>query len=91
MSLPRVQIISRKACCLCEDAEAAVLQAVKKGLYPGEMVEVIDVDHELALAARYGADVPVLLIDGVVKMKHRFNQTELEEALMMLSKECTAC
>lgn len=83
--------MSRRACCLCENAEAALFQAVEKGLCPSEMIEVIDVDRELELAARYGADVPVLLIDGVVKMKHVINQPELEEALMMLSKESVKC
>ncbi|MDX8404315.1 MAG: glutaredoxin family protein [Mariprofundaceae bacterium] len=83
--------MSRKACCLCEDAEAALFRAVEKGLCPFEMVEVVDVDHELELAARYGADVPVLLIDGVVKMKHVINQTDLEETLMMLSEESVKC
>ena len=83
--------MSRKACCLCEDAEAALLQAVEKGLCPVEMIEVIDVDEQLELAARYGADVPVLLIDGVVKMKHVISQSALEEALMMLSKESIKC
>jgi len=83
--------MSRKACCLCENAEAALFRAVEKGLCTFEMVEVVDVDHKLELAARYGADVPVLLIDGVVKMKHEINQTELEEALMILSKESLKC
>ncbi|MES0370989.1 MAG: glutaredoxin family protein [Mariprofundaceae bacterium] len=83
--------MSRKACCLCEDAEAALFRAVEKGLCPSETVEVIDVDCKLELAARYGADVPVLLIDGVVKMKHVINQSELEETLMLLFKESVKC
>ena len=80
--------MSRKACCLCEDAEAAVLLAVEKGLCS---IEVTDVDQQLELAVAYGADVPVVLIDGVVKMKHVVDQTELEGILLALSKESRTC
>ncbi len=68
-----------------------MLRAVKKGLCSLDMIEVIDVDQTLELAVKYGADVPVLLIDGVVKMKHVINQAELEEALTMLPKESVKC
>ena len=88
MPLPQVQIMSRKACCLCEDAEAAVLQAAEKGLCS---LEVTDVDQQLELAAAYGADVPVVLIDGVVKMKHVVDKRELEGILLALSKESERC
>ena len=80
--------MSRKACCLCEDAERAVLQAVKKGLCS---LEVTDVDQQLELAVAYGADVPVVLIDGVVKMKHVIDKRELEGILLALSKESERC
>lgn len=80
--------MSRKACCLCEDAETAVLQAAEKGLCS---IEVTDVDQQLELAAAYGADVPVVLINGVVKMKHVVDQTELEGILLALSKESRTC
>lgn len=68
-----------------------MLRAVKKGLCSLDMIEVIDVDQTLELAVKYGADVPVLLIDGVVKMKHVINQAELEEVLPMLPKESVKC
>ena len=80
--------MSRKACCLCEDAETAVLQAVEKGLCS---IEVTDVDQQLELAAAYGADVPVVLVNGMVKMKHVVDQTELEGILLALSKESERC
>jgi len=80
--------MSRKACCLCEDAEAAVLQAVEKGLCS---LKVTDVDQQFELAVAYGADVPVVLIDGIVKMKHVVDQTELEGILLAISKESERC
>ena len=88
MSLPQVQVMSRKGCCLCEDAEVVTRLVAEKGLCT---LEVIDVDRELELAARFGADVPVLLIEGAVSMKHRISQTELEERLNLLMKEQRRC
>jgi len=70
--------MSRKGCCLCEDAEAAALQAQEKGLC---RIEVIDVDTDLELAARYGMDVPVLLVDGVEMLKHEIRPEQLEALL----------
>jgi len=44
-------------------------------------LEIVDVDSELELAARYGADVPVVLIDGVEKLKHVIRAEQLEALL----------
>lgn len=78
--LPVVELMSRKGCCLCEDAEVVVRQLEGEALC---RVRITDVDHELALAARYGADVPVLLIDGVERMKHRIGVDELRALLLI--------
>jgi len=80
--------MSRKGCCLCEDAEVVVRLVAERGLCH---FEVIDVDRELELAAIFGADVPVLLIDGAVSMKHRVDQKELEERLSLFIKEQEKC
>lgn len=73
-ALPFLQLMSRKGCCLCEDAEAAARQQEEKGAC---RLEVVDVDRDLALAAKYGADVPVLLLDGEEKLKHHIGAGEL--------------
>jgi len=80
--------MSRRGCCLCEDAEEVARLVAEKGLC---RLEVSDVDMELELAARFGADVPVLLIEGAVSMKHRIDQTELEESLNLFMKEFRRC
>ena len=88
MNLPQVQVMSRRGCCLCEDAEDVVQLVADKGLCRHE---VIDVDLELELAARFGSDVPVLLIDGMVSMKHHIDQAELEDRLNLYLKERNKC
>lgn len=80
--------MSRKGCCLCEDAEAVARKAAAGGLC---RLEVVDVDEQLELAARYGADVPVVLVEGVERMKHVVRQQELEALLTALAKEKREC
>jgi len=80
--------MSRRGCCLCEDAEQIARLVAAKGLC---QLEVIDVDMELELAARFGADVPVLLIEGAVSMKHCIDQAELEDSLNLYLKEFKKC
>ncbi len=79
MALPTLQLMTRKACCLCEDAEA-VLNALADGGYC--QVTICDVDAEPMWAARYGMDVPVVLINGDVRLQHRI---EKEAVLVLLS------
>ena len=74
MDKPLLQLMSRKACCLCDEALAEISKLVEQGLCE---LEVIDVDQDIRLAALYGMDVPVLLQGGRVLMKHHVDQKEL--------------
>ena len=55
-------LFSRAGCHLCEAAEAEL-----RRLQPGlpHRVQVVDVDADPQLAARYGERVPVLLLGGL--------------------------
>jgi|688.fasta_scaffold436435_3 hypothetical protein len=53
----QLTLYSRQGCCLCEGLEEK-LQA----LDPPPAVTVIDVDQDPALQARYGLEVPVLVV-----------------------------
>ncbi|HXH72912.1 MAG TPA: glutaredoxin family protein [Mariprofundaceae bacterium] len=79
MTLPHVQVMSRRECCLCEDAKEIVAAQAESGLCTWE---VIDVDRDKALLVRYGMDVPVLLIDGRQAFMHRVAADELRSALL---------
>ena len=57
---PRLTLISREYCHLCDDMRAALEQL--RGRYAFE-VELVDVDRDPALEERWGDKVPVLL-DG---------------------------
>lgn len=78
MAPPLLQLMSRRACCLCEDAERVLADFEAQGRC---QLQCIDVDQDMALAARYGMDVPVLLLDGAVCLKHQVTSQAVESLL----------
>jgi len=84
VATPALQLMSRKACCLCEDAEAILSAFVAQGCCT---LEVLDVDQDVALAALYGMDVPVLLVNNQVRCMHRIEQQDIEQLLAEVA-EC---
>jgi len=58
MSARRYRLLSRQGCCLCEGLAERLA-----ALVPPPRVELIDVDQDPDLQARYGLEVPVLAIE----------------------------
>jgi len=87
MSQPHIQLLSRRDCCLCDDAKAVVAAAAEQGLCSWE---TINVDHDKALLVRYGLDVPVLLVNGQILFKHRVAAADLQTFLAALTTGATA-
>jgi hypothetical protein len=52
-------LYSRQGCCLCEGLEERLLEFL-----PPDQLQVVDVDGDPALQARYGLSVPVLARQG---------------------------
>lgn len=77
-SRPRVTLISRRECHLCEEM-ASVVEAAAAA-HPFEL-EVLDVDGDPDLLARYSERVPVLLIDGEEAFTYRVTLPALLERL----------
>ncbi|HEY1370912.1 MAG TPA: glutaredoxin family protein [Candidatus Binatia bacterium] len=71
-------LYTRKDCCLCDEMKAAVEAAAKRIAIS---LEEIDVDSSPEFAARYGAEVPVLFINGRKAFKYRVAEKELERRL----------
>ncbi len=76
--LPLLQMMTRQGCSLCEDAYIAGDMAQREGLC---RFESVDVDMDATLKAKYGLDVPVLLIDGVEHARHFVEYPKLMAAL----------
>jgi glutaredoxin len=75
---PRLVLLSRTGCHLCDDARA-VLAAVADELGVGW--DERDVDADAALADEYGDRVPVLLLDGAEHSYWRVDEGRLRAAL----------
>jgi len=71
-------LYSRAWCHLCDDMRAALEPLLAEF---GAQVEVIDVDSDPALEARYNELVPVLLCDGIELCHYRLDESRVREAL----------
>lgn len=74
----RLTLYTRRDCCLCEEMKTAIRTVAKE--FPLEFDE-IDVDREPALAEKFGAQVPVLFIDGRKVFKYRVTVEALRKKL----------
>ncbi|GAA1799401.1 MULTISPECIES: glutaredoxin family protein [Brevibacterium] len=73
--------LTRAGCHLCETAQATIAEVVA-----GRDVTVteIDIDTDEDLAAQYGWDVPVVLLEGRQHSFHRVDRDRLSQALTAL-------
>ena len=76
--MTHVVLYGRADCGLC-DAMKEVVEEVRR-TQPFTL-EVVDVDGDAALAAAYGAEVPVLVIDGRTAFKYRVDARALRRRL----------
>ncbi len=70
-----VVLYTRQGCHLCEDAWA-LLQTQRQS--HGFRLEAVDVDSDADLAARYGLEVPVVVVGEKVRFRGAVNRHLLE-------------
>jgi glutaredoxin len=73
---PRVTVYTRAGCHLCTQAEAVVARVARRA-----DVEVVDIDGDPALVARYTVRVPVVAVDGEEVAEFEVDPTALRAAL----------
>lgn len=78
MTTPRVTLISRPGCHLCDDARS-VIEVVTADL--GESFVEVDVRSDPVLLERYVEMIPVTLVDGVQHDYWRVSAQRLRSAL----------
>jgi hypothetical protein len=71
-------IYSRPGCHLCEE-----MKAIVRRVAPGATIDEIDISTDPDLEARYGLEIPVLMIDGKKAAKYRVREDELRRMLRM--------
>ena len=77
-----ITLYSRPGCHLCDEMKA-VVERVARSLSPAVSVtvDVVDISADPQLEARYGVDIPVLLIAGTKAAKHRVSEDELRRII----------
>ena len=68
----------RPGCHLCDDMKAVVQRVA--GSSP-IAIEIVDISTDPQLEARYGLEIPVLLVDGKKAAKYRVTEEELRRIL----------
>ncbi|MBU3674730.1 MAG: glutaredoxin family protein [Solirubrobacteraceae bacterium] len=74
---PVVTVYSRRDCHLCDEALAALDSIDREGL----VVEVVDIEGDDALLARYLERIPVIALDGVELYEFRLDVDDLNQRL----------
>jgi glutaredoxin-like protein DUF836 len=71
-------LYSRPGCHLCDDMKAVVERVA--GSRPSA-IEIVDISADPQLEARYGLEIPVLLVNGKKAAKYRVTEEELMRIL----------
>ena len=75
-----ITIYSRPGCHLCDEMKAIVSRAARASRAQ-VTVEAVDISTDADLEARYGEEIPVLLIDGQKAAKYRVTEEEVTRIL----------
>ena len=73
-------IYSKPGCHLCDDMKAVVLRVVREHADGVSVVEV-DISTDSTLEARYGLEIPVLMVNGKKAAKYRVTAGEVRRIL----------
>jgi hypothetical protein len=73
-------LYSRPGCHLCDEMKTVVARVVR-GLDTPVTIDEVDISTDADLEARYGLEIPVLLIDGRKAAKYRVTEGELTRML----------
>jgi glutaredoxin len=75
-----ITIYSRPGCHLCDDMKALVTR-VAGAMRSPVAIEDVDISTDADLEARYGLEIPVLVVNGRKVAKYRVREEELRKIL----------
>ena len=75
---PLLTIYSRPGCHLCDEMKAVVAAVARTTAL---RIQEIDISGDADLEARYGLEIPVLLVDGKKAAKYRITAGDLRRVL----------
>lgn len=73
-------IYTRPGCHLCQDMKV-IVERVVRDTRAAARIEEIDIANDPDLEARYGLEIPVLLVNGKKAAKYRVSEKELTRIL----------
>ena len=73
-------LYSRPGCHLCDEMKAIVQRVARSSEVP-ITIEEIDISTDPGLEARYGLEIPVLLVGGKRAAKYRITEQEMMRIL----------
>jgi glutaredoxin len=73
-----ITVYSKPGCHLCEEMKLVVARVVGDS---SAAVEEIDISTDPDLEARYGLEIPVLMVNGRKVAKYRIGEAELRRVL----------
>ena len=76
-------LYTRAGCHLCDEAKGALAPVLQEF---GVSLKEVDVDTDPALAARFGEEVPVLMLDARKLAKYHVDVMQVRRALELLQK-----
>ncbi|MBN9605404.1 MAG: glutaredoxin family protein [Actinomycetales bacterium] len=79
MTTPRLTLLGRPGCHLCDEARTVVERVLAD--HPGLALEERSIDDDPELQDRYAEEIPVLLIDDRVHTIWRVDEARLRRAL----------
>ena len=77
-----VRFYTKPGCHLCEEAKQEILRAGGGQAYT---LEEVNIEPDPTLRARYGTEIPVVVINGIVAFKHRLTAADFRRALRQYS------
>ena len=75
---PHVTFYTKRGCHLCDEAKREIEAAGMRGRYS---FEEVDIEGDPALRRLYGAEIPVIKINGPVEFKHRLTAHDFKRAI----------
>jgi glutaredoxin len=77
-------VYSRPGCHLCEEMKATIDRVAR---HVPLTMHVVDISADADLEARYGLEIPVLVVNGKKAAKYRISEEELLRLLRARSRE----
>lgn len=78
--MKRVEVYSRRGCCLCDDAKETIARVAEAA---GVAIELVDVDiaRSPSLTLTYGHHIPVVFVDGREIGRLKLDEASVRAAL----------